>query len=97
MVLNIKVKNEAFPEADVTEIVRDSFERELEVAKFKLDRYSRVCKTFENKYKMNSDVFLSHFESGKLDEDDDFFDWYAAKRGVEIWTKKYQILSEISI
>jgi len=92
MVLSIKVKNKVFPESDIKEIVKDSFERELEVAKFKLDRYSRICNSFENKYKMTSDDFISQFEGGKLNEDDDFFDWYAAKQGVEIWNKKYHIL-----
>lgn len=97
MVFNIKVKNKVFPEADIEETIKDSFDRELEVAKFKINRYSLICKNFEKKYKMSSDEFIAQFESGKLNENDDFFDWYAAKRGVEIWDKKFQILLGISL
>lgn len=97
MVFSIKVKKEVFPEADIEDTIKDSFNREIEVAKFKLDRYTRICENFEEKYKMTSDEFLFQYEGGKLNEDDDFFDWYAAKRGVEIWNKKYQILLGISL
>jgi len=30
-------------------------------------------------------------------DDDDFFDWYAAKRGLDIWNKKLKIISEIDV
>lgn len=97
MQINIKVKNELSSKTEVEEAIRDSFKRELEVAKYKLNRYAKICKEFEDKYKTTSAKFFSEFEAGKLNEDDDFFDWYAAMRGVEIWEKKHQILMEISL
>jgi len=33
---------------------------------------------------MDSDIFMEKFDSGELGDDDDFFDWYAAKRGLDI-------------
>ncbi len=55
-----------------------------------------MCLQFENKYGFNSDVFIAGFEDGKLDDDTDFFDWFAAKRGFEYWKKKYQVLPELN-
>lgn len=42
-------------------------------------------------------VFMKKFDSGQLDDSDDFFDWYAAKKGFHIWSKKLKILSGISL
>ena len=46
---------------------------------------------------MDSDLFMEKFDSGELGDDDDFFDWYAAKRGLDIWNKKLKIISGIQI
>ena len=97
MHINIDIKNKIFPESEVEETIRDSFKRELDVAEFKLDRYKRICKSFEDKYKMTSEEFYLNFEGGKLEEDDDFFDWYSAWRGLEVWNKKYKILTGLSL
>lgn len=95
MVINVQMKNENFIDADIEETIKDSFSREIEIAKFKLQRYSRICKHFEIKYKMTSEEFFYKFENGQLNEDEDFFDWYAAIRAVEIWKKKHTILDTI--
>jgi hypothetical protein len=46
---------------------------------------------------MDSDHFMEKFDSGDLGDDDDFFDWYAAKRGLDIWDKKLKIISSIDV
>jgi hypothetical protein len=55
------------------------------VVKYKIKKYSDICENFEKKYEMDSDIFMEKFDSGKLGDDDDFFEWYAAKRGLDIW------------
>lgn len=40
---------------------------------------------------MNSCFFIEKFESGELRDESDFFDWYMAKRELEIWNKKLEI------
>lgn len=52
---------------------------------------------FEKKRGMTSDEFLEEFESGLLGDGQDFFDWYAAKRGLDIWRERFEILSGISV
>lgn len=94
--LSNKNIHETFSTDEIQETIQDSFKRELEIAKFKRDRYTRSCKNYENKYSMTSNDFFSKFESGRLGEDDDYFDWYSAYRAVQIWNRKYQILLELS-
>ena len=36
---------------------------------------------------MSSDVFMEKFETGELDDRDDFFDWFTAKKGYDKWMK----------
>jgi len=40
---------------------------------------------------------MEKFEAEELGDDNDFFDWYAAKRGLDFWTKRLKIISAIDI
>ena len=66
-------------------------------ARQRLEHYAGVCKTFEKKYKMSSEKFLASFDEGKLGDEQEFFDWYAAVRGVNLWRERYEILSGASV
>ena len=46
---------------------------------------------------MTSDVFLVKFESGELGDDEEWFDWFAAKRGFDNWDRQYQILTRVTL
>jgi hypothetical protein len=46
------------------------------------ERWLETCQQFEQKYSMTSDEFLLKFESSELGDSLDYFDWHAAKRGV---------------
>jgi hypothetical protein len=56
-----------------------------------------ICENFEKKYGLDSDLFMEKFNSGELGDEDDFFDWYAAKRGLDIWNKELKIISGIRV
>ncbi len=47
-------------------------------------RWLITCQQFEQKYGMTSDEFLLKLESGELDDSQDYFDWFAAKRALEL-------------
>jgi len=49
-----------------------------------LSDYQRICLQFEQKYRMTSDEFMLKFESGELDDSPDYFDWFAAKRAIDL-------------
>ena len=96
MSLTVNVKNE-FTIQEASEVIRSALAFDERIAKHKQNKYVNICSAFENKYGMKSDIFMDKFETGKLDDRDDFFDWYAAKKGLDNWSKKIQILSGISL
>ena len=46
---------------------------------------------------MSSDEFMDKWESGMLDDRDDYYDWFAAKKGLDIWDKRLRILAGVNI
>lgn len=96
MSLTVNVEKD-FPLQEVSNVIRSALALDERIARHKKSRYSRICTSFETKYKMNSEIFLTKFDSGQLDDRDDFFDWYAAKKGLDSWSKKLDILSVISL
>ncbi|AAM05014.1 TPA: hypothetical protein HA338_17345 [Methanosarcina acetivorans] len=96
MTLTVDIKGDFTPQ-EVSEVIRAALEQNERIAKYKIKKYSDICGNFENKYGMSSDLFVKKFDSGDLGDDEDFFDWYAAKRGLDIWDKKLKIISGIQI
>jgi hypothetical protein len=96
MALTVKVEKD-FPLQEVSNVIRSALALDERITRHKKSKYSRICTNFETKYKMCSEFFLKKFDSGQLDDRDDFFDWYAAKKGLDSWSKKLEILSRISL
>ncbi len=86
-----------FSPQEVTEAIRSAVEHEKHVAKYKVKRYSIVCEDFEEKNGFRSSELRARFETGNTGEESDFFDWYAAKRGLDHWSKRLKILSGICL
>ena len=84
-----------FTPQEVSKVIRAALEQNERVAKYKIKKYSDICENFEKKSDMDSDVFMEKFDSGELGDNEDFFDWYAAKRGFDIWNKKLKIILEL--
>lgn len=83
MTLTLDIKGDFTPQ-EVSEVIRTALDQNERVAKYKIKKYSSICENFEKKYGMDSDLFMKKFDSGELGDDDDFFDRYAAKRGLDI-------------
>ena len=96
MALTVNIKK-GFSIQEVSNVIRSALALDERIAKHKTIKYANVCKNFETKYKMSSEIFMKQFDSGQLDDRDDFFDWYAAKKGLDAWSKKLDILSGISV
>ncbi|AKB77703.1 hypothetical protein MSHOH_1220 [Methanosarcina horonobensis HB-1 = JCM 15518] len=96
MTLTLDIKDDFTPQ-EVSEVIRAALDQNERVAKYKIKKCSSICEDLEIRYGMDSDLFMEKFDSGELGDDDDFFDWYAAKRGLDIWNKKLKILSGIQI
>lgn len=85
-----------FSSQEVTEAIRSALEHEKHVARYKIKRYSTICNEFEKKFGLNSAELQKHFENGEITDKSDFFDWYAAKRELDHWNKRLEILSGVS-
>jgi len=96
MSFNIEIETD-FPLQEVVEVIRSALEHEKHVAKYKIKRYSIICEDFEAKYGFSSGELRTKLESGVLLDDSDFLDWYAAKKGLDHWNKRLEILSGTSM
>lgn len=91
--LNIETN---FSPQEVTEAIRSALEHEKHVARYKVKRYSTICRDFEAKLGLSSAELQTRIEAANINKDSSFFDWYAAKRGLDHWNKRLEILSSIS-
>jgi len=96
MAIAIEV-NKEYSVQEVSGVIKSALLRDERVATYKEKRYAGVCKRFEKKYGMGSDTFMDKLESGVLDDRDDYFDWFAAKKGLDIWSRRLRILSGVNI
>lgn len=96
MTLTLDIKGDFTPN-EASEVIREALAYHERIAKYKIKKYSGICENFEKRYEMESDLFMEIFETRELGDNNDFFDWYAAKRGIDIWNKRLKILSAIDI
>jgi hypothetical protein len=80
---------------EVRQVVDGALRREADLADARRTYFARQCSAFEQKHKMTSDEFMDRFESGVLGDDIEYFDWYAAKRGLDLWERRVRILAGI--
>jgi hypothetical protein len=82
---------------EASEVIRSALEHEKHLAKYKIDRYAMICDEFEDKYDLISTEFIQKFEAGELVCEDRYFEWYAAKRGLDHWKKKLALIEGIRL
>ncbi len=97
MDITLKIGRSEFPLQEVQDVVNCALRAETGQAKLRRDYYEGTCQSFESRHKMSSDEFLMRFDAGELGDDAVFFDWYAAKRGFDLWERRYRILSRVSV
>ncbi|MDM8544397.1 hypothetical protein QUF75_07615 [Desulfococcaceae bacterium HSG7] len=87
----LKIKDDAFL------ILRAGLNLQRKLNDIKTEKYFQRLVKFEEKYDMKSDIFIRDFESGKLGDDADWFDWLFVW---EAWNKsveKSQIIESLSL
>jgi hypothetical protein len=50
---------------EVSSVIKSALIRDAHIASYKKKKYVHVCKRFEEKYNLNSDVFMDKWGSGK--------------------------------
>ncbi|MBN1936006.1 MAG: hypothetical protein JW934_15155 [Anaerolineae bacterium] len=89
--------DEIHPSALVRQVLDGALRNEAELADGRRTFFERSCHSFEQRFKMSSDEFMRRFESGDLGDEAAYFDWYAAKRGLDLWTWRFDILAGVQI
>jgi hypothetical protein len=82
---------------EVRKVLDDALRHEADLAGARRAHFERICTVFEQQYRMSSEEFMEQFESGALGDDAEYFDWYAAKRGLDVWERRFQVLSGVSV
>ncbi len=83
---------EGVTQEEVREVLDNALRHERELASARRVYFERQCRAFEQDLDMSSDEFMRQFESGILGDDAVYFDWYAAKRGFDLWDRRFEIL-----
>lgn len=89
--------NKDYDPKDVSEVLNSVFSEKSSFAEYKVEYYKNICEDFEKRYKLNSGDFLKKFDGGEMGDEAVFFDWYAAKKGLDIWNRKLNILKGVSL
>jgi hypothetical protein len=97
MNLSVRAKSSRYEKGSIRNAVSFALSSAVASARQRFDHYATICKRFEKKYKMTSVRFMEQFETGKLGDEQEFFDWYAAARGLTLWRERYEILSGVSV
>lgn len=70
-----------------TNEIKTSLKREHYLYSSAMAFYKSTLKELEQKHKITTRTFLKKFESGQLEDDSDFFDWYAFAKLFDRWRK----------
>jgi hypothetical protein len=97
MTLALKTDLAGYKKGDIRSAVSFALNSAVAQAHQRFDHYAAICQKFEKKYDITSDEFIRQFESGSMGDEQDYFDWYAARRGLDIWRGRYEILSGVSV
>jgi hypothetical protein len=97
MAISLSIETNEFTSTEVRQAMAFALQSEIEQAALRRDYFQQLCAAFEQRYGMASDMFLARFEDGELGDDLDWFDWYAAKRGHDLWSRRLRILRGVSL
>ena len=82
---------------EVRKVLGSALRNESELASARRTYFERACRAFEQQHQMSSEEFMRQFESGALGDNAEYFDWYAAKRGLDLWERRFRILSGVQV
>lgn len=97
MNLAVKTDESRYKKGSIRSAVSFALNSAASHAQQRFEHYSVICKTFEKKHKMTSAKFVEKFDAGVLGDEQEYFDWYAAVRGLNLWRERYEILSGVSV
>lgn len=85
-----------FSEKVVEDVVKAALRDQATVARLRYEQFANDCRAFESRFQMTTEDFVARFDNGDLGDDEEWFDWFAAQRGREVWRVKAQVLDEVA-
>ena len=79
----------------VDDNILSSLKREKAICELAIQNLREKCRTFEAKYEMSTEDFLTKFNNGELGDEETFFEWYALSQGLEDWQRQQTSLNKI--
>jgi hypothetical protein len=67
--------------------IKISLKREYDLYSNAVAFYEKVLHEFEQKYQRSTDNFLKEFEAGEIEDETDYFDWYAFAKLLGKWSQ----------
>ena len=87
---------QGYAEEEITAVIAESIASQREFAPRRLAASMARCTTFEQRYGRSTETFLERFEAGALGDQREWFDWYAAAQGKQLWSRKHTILAHLT-
>ncbi len=78
-------------------ILKSGLEIEKKLLEQSFQKYQKEIAAFEKKYKMSSKKFLDGFNSGKLGDDEQWFDWLFAYKAYNHAKEKLDLAKKIKL
>ena len=82
---------------EIRRVLGNALRHQVDLASERRTYFERACRAFEQQHQMSSEEFMRQFESGTLGDEAEYFDWYAAKRGFDLWERRFRILSGVEV
>ena len=67
--------------------IKISLKREYDLYSNAVAFYKKVLQEFEQKYQLTTNNFLKEFAAGQIEDEADYFDWYAFAKLLAKWSK----------
>jgi hypothetical protein len=78
----------------ITQEAKTSLKREYALYSNAIAFYKKAIRELERKHHLSTNIFLKRFESGKLGDDADYFDWYAFAKLLSEWQQAQSAIRE---
>ncbi len=70
---------------------------EREKIEYALERTYNIIKKYEKEHQMSSEEFLQRFQKGEIDENSEFFEWWAELKVTKELEERLHIVESIEI
>ncbi len=78
-------------------IVSNGISEERKKIEYALERTNNIIKKYEKEHQMSSEEFLQRFQEGEIDENSEFFEWWAELKVTKELEDKLHIVESIEI